>query len=171
MKLQLSYEIVFGYVQRLQIVHLIPLKTICAFVFQYGESSEEGSRWSDVTAVGYWCPVRGLGRSLCCCTWISIEDIIRPYICPCISGCCGASWCSSASDCSGVRCFDDINQVTLWHDGRNLQVDCHAKRREQHHSHRCQPITTVSCLLTCLTTCLLTTSYPLPTCYCIFIFL
>jgi len=28
MKLQLSYEIVFGYVQKLQIAHLIPLKTI-----------------------------------------------------------------------------------------------------------------------------------------------
>ena len=30
MKLQLSYEIMFGYVQKLQIVHLIPLKTIKA---------------------------------------------------------------------------------------------------------------------------------------------
>jgi len=28
MKLQLSYEIMFGYVQKLQIAHLIPLKTI-----------------------------------------------------------------------------------------------------------------------------------------------
>jgi len=28
MKFQLSYEIMFGYVQKLQIVHLIPLKTI-----------------------------------------------------------------------------------------------------------------------------------------------
>ena len=28
MKLQLSYEITFGYVQKLQIAHLIPLKTI-----------------------------------------------------------------------------------------------------------------------------------------------
>ena len=28
MKLKLSYEIMFGYVQKLQIVHLIPLKTI-----------------------------------------------------------------------------------------------------------------------------------------------
>jgi len=28
MKLQLSYENMFGYVQKLQIVHLIPLKTI-----------------------------------------------------------------------------------------------------------------------------------------------
>ena len=28
MKLQLSYEIMFGYVQKLQIGHLIPLKTI-----------------------------------------------------------------------------------------------------------------------------------------------
>jgi len=28
MKLQLSYEIMFGYVQKLQIVHLFPLKTI-----------------------------------------------------------------------------------------------------------------------------------------------
>jgi len=28
MKLQLSYEIMFSYVQKLQIVHLIPLKTI-----------------------------------------------------------------------------------------------------------------------------------------------
>jgi len=28
MKLQLSYEIIFGYVQKLQIVHLTPLKTI-----------------------------------------------------------------------------------------------------------------------------------------------
>jgi len=28
MKLQLSYEIMFGYEQKLQIVHLIPLKTI-----------------------------------------------------------------------------------------------------------------------------------------------
>jgi len=28
MKLQLSYEIMFGYVQKLQIAHFIPLKTI-----------------------------------------------------------------------------------------------------------------------------------------------
>jgi len=28
MKLQLSYEIIFGYVQKLQIVYLIPLQTI-----------------------------------------------------------------------------------------------------------------------------------------------
>ena len=28
MKLQLSYEIIFGYVQKLQIAHLVPLKTI-----------------------------------------------------------------------------------------------------------------------------------------------
>jgi len=28
MKLQLSYEIMFGYVQKVQIVHLIQLKTI-----------------------------------------------------------------------------------------------------------------------------------------------
>ena len=28
MKLQLSYEIMFGYVQKLQIAHLIPLKSI-----------------------------------------------------------------------------------------------------------------------------------------------
>jgi len=28
MKLQLSYEITFGYVQKLQIAHLIPLHTI-----------------------------------------------------------------------------------------------------------------------------------------------
>jgi len=28
MKLELSYEIMFGYVQKLQIAHLIPLKTI-----------------------------------------------------------------------------------------------------------------------------------------------
>jgi len=28
MKLQLSYEIIFGYIQKLQIAHFIPLKTI-----------------------------------------------------------------------------------------------------------------------------------------------
>jgi len=33
MKLQLSYEIIFGYVQKLQIAHLIPLKTINIVIY------------------------------------------------------------------------------------------------------------------------------------------
>jgi len=37
-KLQLSYETVFGYVQKLQIVHLIPLKTIN--IFSYNKFSK-----------------------------------------------------------------------------------------------------------------------------------
>ena len=40
MKLQLSYEIMFGYVQELQIVHLIPLKTIN--IVSYNKFSKPG---------------------------------------------------------------------------------------------------------------------------------
>jgi len=38
MKLQLSYEIMFGYVQKLQIVHLIPLQAIN--IVSYNKSSK-----------------------------------------------------------------------------------------------------------------------------------
>ena len=40
MKLQLSYEITFGYVQKLQIAHLIPLQTIDIVTVSYNKFSK-----------------------------------------------------------------------------------------------------------------------------------
>jgi len=43
MKLQLSYEIMLGYVQKLQIAHLIPLKTIS--IVNYNKFSKLRPGW------------------------------------------------------------------------------------------------------------------------------
>jgi len=44
MKLQLSYEITFGYIQKLKIAHLIPLKTVN--IVSYNKFSEPRPGWA-----------------------------------------------------------------------------------------------------------------------------
>jgi len=40
MKLQLNYEIMFGYVQKLQIAHLIPVKTLVKVYNKFGAGNQ-----------------------------------------------------------------------------------------------------------------------------------
>jgi len=47
MKLQLSYEIMFGYVQELQMAHLLPLKTINIVSYnKFSKPSQVGPSWA-----------------------------------------------------------------------------------------------------------------------------
>jgi len=41
-KLQLSYKIMFGYVQKLQIAHLVPLKTILSVITNFPRQGRAG---------------------------------------------------------------------------------------------------------------------------------
>jgi len=62
MKLQLSYEIMFGYVQKLQTAHLIPLKTIKFISYnkfsKFVNISHPGG-WLITFGSGYFSPIIG----------------------------------------------------------------------------------------------------------------
>jgi len=51
MKLQLSYEITFGYVQKLQIAHLFPLQTIDIVNYNKGNGVRDVLSWTPLPSL------------------------------------------------------------------------------------------------------------------------
>ena len=100
------------------------VSSLCVLLFscQHGETTEEGNRRDNVTAVCYWRSVCWRGWIVCCCARLGVKGLIWPHVSHCITGCQSSSRCSSTGRCPGIRQYYNADQVTLGNYCCSLQI-------------------------------------------------